>query len=362
MAGGCGRIDMRRRNSSDSYLSMKLLIGVVATTIVAALLSGILWLVPTSYSYPPDAPASYATAQKIHYLSNFALYIGALLICVPAGIALSRLPLQRLQRTQFQRDWARWVAVFSVSLSGPITSRFRQEVGAHSRDSASIRRMKQFLVAAATVLVVVVSFTSQFFYSISGSLLRIRDPFTATLTDTFHEGELLAPIPSMSSGVSTPKPFLAHGPGMDLLPGLVALHFFPTGHHIVGTRIAAALLTLGSFGCFLFASYQVLSFIRPGRTMADLFLCFFALLLILVSYDYLCRGSPRRLILFLQLGLVFRLLRWRCISSTGPLVLSLLIGASLPIGFVYNYAIGVAGILFVTASSVLICLRPAGIN
>jgi hypothetical protein len=353
---------MQRRNFSDSDFSMRLLAAVVATVVAAAVLSGMLWLFPTSYRYPPDAPISYATVRKVHYLSNFCLYIGAVLICVPAGIAFFRLFPQRLRRAQFQENRARRAVVFSALLSKKIASRFRQDVGEHSPGSASIASTKRLLVAVATVLVVIVGFTSQCFYSISGSLLRIREPFTATLTDTFHEGELLAPIPSMRSGVSTPKPFLAHGPGMDLLPGLLAIHFFPAGHHIVGTRIGAALLTLGSFGCFLFASCQVLSFIRPGRTMTDLFLCLSGLLLILVSYDYLCRGSPRRLILFLQLGMVFRLLRWRSISTTRGLFVSVLIGVSFPIGFIYNYAIGIAGMLFGVASISLICMRQTALS
>ncbi len=305
---------------------MKLFLAAVATTIAAAVLAGLIWLVPTAHRYPLDAGVSYATIHKIDYLSNFWLYFGAISICVPIGIAFSHL------------------------LPAAIPFRFRRDARERPRRTPSIPRIRQFLVAGATALVAVAGFTSQFFYSISGSLLRIREPFTAELTDTFHEGELLAPIPSLSSGIDAPKPFLAHGPGMDLLPGLFALHLFPAGHHIVGTRIGAALLTLASFAAFLFASYQVFTFVRPGRTLADLFLCFFGLLLLLLFCEYLGRGSPRRLIFFLQLGLVFRLLRSPRAS------LAFLIGATLPVGFVYNYAIGIAGILLVLASSLLIRL------
>jgi hypothetical protein len=144
---------------------------------------------------------------------------------------------------------------------------------------------------------------------------------------------------------------------MDLLPGLFAVRFFPAGHHIVGTRIAAALLTLAAFACFLFAAYQIFAFVRPGGALLDLSLCFLGLLLLLLLNEYLGRGSPRRLIFFLQVGLVFRLLR-----RPREWVAAFLIGATLPVGFIFNYAIGVAGILFVTASGLLIWLRESGVG
>ncbi len=313
-------------------MSIKLLAAAVATTVSATILAGILWLVPTSRSYPPDAPVSYATVQNIDYLSNFWLYIVAVLICVLVGLA------------------------FGHRVPAKIALRIRQKVRQRPKHSPSISRMKQSMILVAMLMVAVIGFTSQVFYSISGSLARMHEPFTAKLTDTFHEGELLAPIPSMRSSMSIPKPFLAHGPGMDLLPGLIALRFFPAGHHIVGTRIGAALLTLASFGCFLFAGYEVFAFVRPSRGLTDLFLRFCGLLMILVLFDFLCRGSPRRLIFFFQIGLIFRLLRFRS-PSTAALALLLLTGASVPIGFMYNYAIGIGGILFVSAGTSLICLR-----
>ncbi len=302
---------------------MRFLFAPAATAAAAIACAALLWLVPAAHSYPPDAPVSFATVEQIHYLSNFFLYFGSVSLCVLSGLFF---------------------------FSPPLLSRER------IRCAVSFPGSQKILLAIATLLVAIVAFTSQFFYSISGSLVRIREPFTALLTDTFHEGELLAPILSLKTA-AVPKPLLAHGPGMDLLPGLFASRFFSGDQTMSGTRIGAAVLTLAAFACFVFATYQIVCFVRPGRTVADFSLRLGALVTTLALYTHLARGSPRRLIFFLQIGIVFRLLR-----APRFVVLPFLLGATLPLGFVYNYAIGMAGILFVVAGSLLFCVREPSVH
>ena len=82
----------------------------------------------------------------------------------------------------------------------------------------------------------------------------------APLSDGFHEGEYLGFIPALVSGKAVlPSTFLVHGPGVDLLPGLIATTWADPENGIVATRAVYAALRIAAV---LASSLAVVALVR----------------------------------------------------------------------------------------------------
>jgi hypothetical protein len=185
------------------------------------------------------------------------------------------------------------------------------------------------------------------------------------LTDLYHEGEHLGFIPALAEGKAVlASTFMAHGPGVDLLPGFVSTRFENAGRGIVTTRVVyAALRTIAVFASLLavvtFA--RLLSPASPGRrwlATSALAIMFFVVALRIGAWTdvptFHKTMNPRDAGFLLQvLGvLAFAHVTRSASGSIAAIALALGIGASLPLGVFYSYDRGLYGAVFLLLTSV----------
>ncbi len=180
----------------------------------------------------------------------------------------------------------------------------------------------------------------------------------APLTDLYHEGEHLGFIPALgAAGAVFPSTFMAHGPGVDLLPGFVAARFAAPAHGIVATRLAYAALRTVAVIAALLAVPAFARLLSPesgrARWLASsaLALMIFVVVLQVGAWTdvptFHKTLNPRDAGFLLQVlaVLAFALVERRR-RPMGALALAIAIGASLPLAVFYSYDRGLYGAVF----------------
>jgi len=172
------------------------------------------------------------------------------------------------------------------------------------------------------------------------------DP-AAPMVDPFHEGETLAFGPAVRSPAGLAGAMLIHGPGIDLLPNLVASSLSPAAA-IAATRVLRSLQGLLLWTGLSWGIWELLGIGGGGRLPRWMRLA----LLVLCSVPLAATGftpeMARKTVLALQFALLARTLRR---GPNAPIALAL--GASIPGGFLYNYLEGLAGAVLIAAGAVL---------
>jgi hypothetical protein len=172
------------------------------------------------------------------------------------------------------------------------------------------------------------------------------DP-AARMSDTFHEGEMLAYGPSVRSAAGLAGALIIHGPGIDLGPNLLASWLNP-GSGIATTRALHMLEGLCFWLGFCWSIAELLALGQGAgipRWLRISLLLFCAVPLGAAGFT---GEMSRKTVLALQFALVARGLR------TGPRWWqAALLGASVPAGLSYNYLEGMAGAGLVAAGAAL---------
>jgi hypothetical protein len=181
----------------------------------------------------------------------------------------------------------------------------------------------------------------------------------APLTDLYHEGEYLGFIPALAAPDAVfASTFMAHGPGVDLLPGFVAARFVGSGHGIVATRLAYAALRTVAVVTSLLAVLVFARLLSPearrARWIASsaLALMIFVVALQIGAWTdvptFHKTMNPRDAGFLLQVlaVLVLALAERRRWHPLGAAALAVAIGASLPLAILYSYDRGLYGVVF----------------
>ena len=184
------------------------------------------------------------------------------------------------------------------------------------------------------------------------------------LTDLYHEGEHLGFIPALAENKAVlESTFLAHGPGVDLLPGFVSTRFASSGHGIVATRLTYAALRTVAVIASLLAVLAFARLVSPGSTRAHWLACsVLALMTFVVALEigawtdvptFHKTMNPRDAGFLLQVLAVlgFALVEKDARRGTAALALAAAIGASLPLAVFYSYDRGLYGALFLLLTS-----------
>lgn len=179
-------------------------------------------------------------------------------------------------------------------------------------------------------------------------------PLGGIVRDLFHEGEYLGLAPAiLQSHQSFTSVFYIHGWGMDALPELLARSWGWHEHGIAGVRFLRMLeSSLAWLGCAWVLS-ELLRLTR-GRSSWAAFTGLLILFL-LVRNDFYVLTLRRTVALFQLAGILafFRCNRGRKMPAYFNALGAILLGASVPLGFLYNYS---------EASSILILfLLAAGL-
>ena len=181
----------------------------------------------------------------------------------------------------------------------------------------------------------------------------------APLTDLYHEGEHLGFIPALRAADAVfPSTFMAHGPGVDLLPGFVAARFERPGHGIVATRLTYAALRTVAVVASLLAVLAFARLLSPESARAQWLACSaLALMLFVVALQigawtdvptFHKTMNPRDAGFLLQVlaVLVFALVERDARRPIAATALAAAIGASLPMAVFYSYDRGLYGAVF----------------
>jgi len=165
------------------------------------------------------------------------------------------------------------------------------------------------------------------------------------LIDTFHEGEYLGFLPNFLF-LKSPflNSFMIHGFGLDVLPSLIARQLHNYSNTIAVTRLLRMTQGLiGYLGCY-WIIWEIVSSINSTKPLKQNIFFFSTILFTLLDgtlFKFFTGVFAGRDTLFLlQLALTIRLIRLISINNTNrteKLILPVLIGASIPISFLYVY-------------------------
>jgi hypothetical protein len=178
------------------------------------------------------------------------------------------------------------------------------------------------------------------------------DP-AALMTDTFHEGEMLAYGPSLRSVAGLAGALIIHGPGIDLAPNLLASRLNP-GSAIATTRALHMLEGMLFWAGFCWGALELLALGDGARVPRWFRLSVLLVCAVPLAATGFTGEMARKTVLALQFALVARGLR------TGPSPwLAVLLGASIPAGLAYDYLEGMAGAGLAGAGAALWWVRGA---
>jgi hypothetical protein len=176
------------------------------------------------------------------------------------------------------------------------------------------------------------------------------DP-AARMLDTFHEGEMLAYLPSFRSAGGLAGAMIIHGPGIDLAPSLIASWLQP-GSVIATTRVLHTLQGLLFWAGFCWGMAELLSLGPAARLPRWLRVALLLICAVPLGATGFTGEMSRKTVLAVQFAVIARGLR------CGPgWWLAALLGASVPLGFLYNYLEGMAGAVLVVAGGALWWVR-----
>lgn len=177
------------------------------------------------------------------------------------------------------------------------------------------------------------------------------------VTDTFHEGEFLGLLPNF---VHLDEPFLntffIHGFGLDALPAILARQLATQDNVIALTRFFYMCESEIAFLACFWILWEIVSSLRTNLDRTQIFPISSIVFCFLESIFFKLYGGRDALFL-LQMALVLRCFRLTVNSTQSSnkkiLLLSLLIGVSLPLGFLHTYDRAAYFVLVYLCTSVL---------
>lgn len=211
-------------------------------------------------------------------------------------------------------------------------------------------------------------------YIFGGGFFNIMSP----LLDPFHEGEYMAFLPNF---LQQKKPFLStffiHGFGINVFPSLVA-HKLSNDNGMILTKLFVGTLNiLGALAVF-WVIYEIVSLFNFGKNKIKIVL-FFIITFIAFDHVFFTFSGNRDMLFMVQLALTIRWLNNSNIQNNQPLtnlenqlnnklnnksyfnkysnkIISIIIGASIPLSFLYVYDRSAYFILLYFATSLLIVI------
>lgn len=188
---------------------------------------------------------------------------------------------------------------------------------------------------------------------------------TPILEDGFHDGEILGYLPTINEGGGIfEKSFIIHGLGINIFPSIVGEYWADTHNRIYFTRLYSLGTSIISF-IFLFLSIaSAVQIYLKGKTGWSKILLVSFLILCALKFTFfwniLVRG--RDALLFIQLFILLQLLYSLFNDNRQRLMLlSLLAGFILPIGFLNAYDRAIVATLALLFTLFLILFFKKGV-
>ncbi|MGC9528262.1 MAG: hypothetical protein ACP5D7_22230, partial [Limnospira sp.] len=159
----------------------------------------------------------------------------------------------------------------------------------------------------------------------------------STLLDSFHEGEFLGFLPDFAQ---LEKPFLntvlVHGYGMDVLPGKIAEGLIDNENGIALTRLFVNLQNAIAVWGYFWILWELTGTVRLEKSRLKIFLLLCLLWCIFDGIFFKFDGR-RGLWFVFQIAIALRYFRTVGFSPRQGGILALLLGVSLPLGFLHVY-------------------------
>jgi hypothetical protein len=199
-------------------------------------------------------------------------------------------------------------------------------------------------------------------YIFGGGFFNIMSP----LLDPFHEGEYMAFLPNF---LEQKKPFLntffIHGFGINVLPSLVA-HQLSNGNGMILTKLFVGTLNILGVLAVFGVIHEIVSLFNFGKNKIKIVL-FFIICFIAFDHIFFTFSGNRDMLFMVQLALTLRWLNNSNIQNNQlnhqsyfnkyyNKIISIIIGASIPLSFLYVYDRSAYFILLYFATSLLILI------
>ena len=199
-------------------------------------------------------------------------------------------------------------------------------------------------------------------YIFGGGFFNIMSP----LLDPFHEGEYMAFLPNF---LQQNKPFLntffIHGFGINVLPSLVA-HKLSNGNGMILTKLFVGTLNILGVLAVFGVIHEIVSLFNFGKNKIKIVL-FFIICFIAFDHIFFTFSGNRDMLFMVQLALTLRWLNNSNIQNNQlnnqnyfnkyyNKIISIIIGASIPLSFLYVYDRSAYFILLYFATSLLILI------
>ena len=276
---------------------------------------------------------------------NRSVPILALVLCISLSSWLILVPLVNAIRIPLGENYTGVISLTSTKNISPYTDYVKYfillltpsliaAIALNTKQQFLHRFLKAILglithnrvLTVATTIILLIWLTDRFFYDI-GSILF----------DSFHEGEQLG---FLSNFLQLDKPFLktflVHGFGLDVLPSLIANQLASSDNKIALTRLFFMLeQSLAAVGCF-WVLWEITGAVHLKISRIKIFLITCILFCVLEANFFYISGA-RDTWYMIQLALTIRFFRIEGVKKVESKLLSVLVGASLPIGFLYVY-------------------------
>lgn len=290
--------------------------------------------------------------QKTQLVAAFSISSLSFLFLIPIVVSI-HIPLERTNSgivslasttsTSPYTNYLKFLILLLVpSLTGIIALNIKQELTNKYWQIVTNITRKFLIYFCNTKFYAALTFILTFLWAVN----KNYDYLNWILTDTFHEGEYLGFLPNF---LTLEKPFLKsfmiHGFGLDVWTSLTASRVsnYPSANTIVLTRFFRMSQGLiGYLSCY-WIIWELVSSIKLTISRRAVFLLSSILFTVLdgVYYKYFTGVFTGRDTFFiLQLALTIRFFRVVNVSKhrkTEKLLLPVLIGASLPVSFMYVY-------------------------
>lgn len=200
-------------------------------------------------------------------------------------------------------------------------------------ENQTLQKWLEFIPIQKIAIIYVIFLLTAWLINIPFDQFKIN----ATLIDSFHEGEFLGFLPNFTQ---LDKPFintvLVHGFGLDILPGLIARQLIYNDNGIALTRLFVNLENVITCIGYFWVLWELSKSVQFRKHELAIFL--FSCLLFCILDGIFFKFDGRRGTWFiLQFALTIRFFRDVELKSHHGKILALIVGASLPSSFLYNY-------------------------
>jgi hypothetical protein len=266
-------------------------------------------------------------------------------------------PPSRLYRVGYEYDYTtiNYVQFFVLFLIPSITAIFLYRAdfkminNFYDRAAGAVKKAflagvenKEMVLFIAVVMFWIFSLMEYAFFR---NLIASEKPFLGPF-DTYHEGEKIGFLYTFLNSDEALKDILVlHGYFLQVLTPYLAYLLAPENHAVMGFRLLFTMQTLLTWLGVIWIIWEIVNLTteKENKVLFKLQFILFSIVFVASNGSFLTLDHQHAF-LFLQLGLVFHFLRKLTRSDPTPrfvLILSFIIGVSIPLGLLYSTKYGV---------------------